>query len=277
MDVATRRLPFAPLPWRALGIVVLLLILAAAIVVVGVGSSRRVPAPFGPARNGPLAYTQNDAIYVRDSITAPEKILVGGDGLKYGFWGFSPDGTKMLFQKTDQGFDYLMVADADGRNARQVVETRVADVYVAWAPDSRTVAVATEIGGRRSLLLAHVDGSPTTTVDIGDLSPTDLAWRPPTGAQLLFRAETSPSGSQDLYLVNADGTGLRGLGLPSPLLFGSDWDVSGPAWSPTGDRIAYNRVESAAGAPDGHFRVHLVRPDGTGDVTLPGTSDPVVN
>lgn len=276
MDVATRRLPFAPLPWRTLGIVALILILAAAAVLVGVGSGQQVPPPFGPARNGPLTYTQNDAIYARDSITAPERLLVGGDGTKVGFWGYSPDGTRVLFQRTIEGFDYLMVADADGRNQRKILDTRLDDAYGAWAPDGRTVAVATGIGGSRRLVLAHVDGSPPTIVDIGDLAPTDVAWRPPTGAQLLFRGKAL-SGAQDLYLVNADGTGLRGLGLPSPLLFGPEWDVSGPSWAPTGDRIAYNQVEPIPQDPAGIFRVHVVRPDGTGDVTLPAPSDPLVN
>ena len=277
MDIATRSMPYARVPWRALGIVALLLIAAAAAVLVGVGSAQRLPPPFGLARNGPLAYTQADAIYGRESIDAAETLLVGGDGLKYALWGFSPDGTLLLFQKTVAGSEYLMVADANGRNPRQILGAPVSDIYVAWAPNSRTVAVASDNGATRSLVLANVDGSPPVTIDIGDLSPTDLAWRPPNGAQLLFRGKSFPSGSQDLYLVDADGTGLRGLGLPSPLIFGSDWDVSGPTWSPTGDRIAYNRVEPITGDPAGHFRVYIVRPDGTGDVALPGPADPVVN
>jgi TolB protein len=276
MDIVTRRVPFAPLPWRALGILALIVIAAAAVVLVGVGSPQRVPPPFGPARNGPLAYTQNDAIYTRDSIAGAEKLLVGGDGLKYGFWGFSPDGTRMLYQKTVDGSDYLIAADADGRNARQILDAPVKDTYVAWGPDGRTVAVATEIDAIPSLLFAHVDGSPPVRVDLGGIKPTDLAWRPPTGAQLLFRGQSFPSASQDLYLVNADGTGLRGLGLPSPLIFGPDWDVSGPSWSPSGDRIAYNRVEFVTGDLS-HFRVHVVRPDGTGDVALPAPEDPAIN
>lgn len=284
MDVATRRLPFAPLPWRTLGIVALILILAAAAVVVGVGSRQQVPPPFGPARNGPLTYTQNDAIYARDTITAPERLLVGGDGTKVGFLGYSPDGTKILFQRTVTGLDYLMVAAADGRNPRQILETPLDDAYRAWSPDGRTVAVATGARGIRKLLLAHVDGSAPTEVSLasanpsayGQLHPTDLAWRPPDGTELLVRAEAFDR-SVDFYRVRADGTVLGRLGLPDPRLFGPEWDVSGPAWSPSGDRIAYNQVEPTTGDPSGHFRVHVVRPDGTGDVTLPGPPDPLIN
>jgi Tol biopolymer transport system component len=58
------------------------------------------------------------------------------------------------------------------------------------------------------------------------------------------------------------------------LQFGSDWDNSGPAWSPDGAFLAYNRVEPLDGDPPGHFRVHVIRADGTGDVALPPPTDP---
>jgi dipeptidyl aminopeptidase/acylaminoacyl peptidase len=275
MDVVARRLPIPAVPLRAIAVVILLLIVAIVGLLVGVGSQQRVPPPFGPARNGAFGYGQNDSIYARDSISSPQRLLVGGDGTKNGFWGFSPDGTKMLFQRTETGVDYLMVADADGQHQRRILEQRMVDDVVAWSPDSRTVAVANDVSGLRTLVLAHVDGSPATSVDIGPVEPTDLAWRPPFGAQLLFRGEQG-NGKQDLYLVNSDGTGLHGLGLPSNLIFGSQWDVSGPSWSPVGDRIAYNQIEPISADPGGHFRIHVVMPDGTGDVTLPGPSEPLV-
>jgi hypothetical protein len=277
MDVATRRLAIAPLPMRAIAIVILLLILAVVGVLVGVGSQQRLPPPFGPARNGAFAYAQNDAIYARDSITAPERLLVGGDGTKNSFSGFSPDGSKILFVRTEKGSDYAMVADAGGLNQRRIHDQPLVDAYLAWSFDSRTVAVANQVGALRTLHFAHVDGSPAVSVDIGDLRPTDLAWRPPSGAELLFRASAFQNGPQDLYVVNADGSGLRSLRIRGSMIFGSDWDVSGPSWSPTGDRIAYNQVEPISGDPAGHFRVHVVKPDGTGDVTLPGPSDPLVH
>ena len=276
MDVVARRLPIPAVTLRLIAVTLLILSLAAAALLVAVGSQQRLPPPFGLARNGAFGYGQNDSIYARDSIGAPERLLVGGDGTKNGFWGFSPDGTKMLFQRTEKGSDSLMVADADGQHQHRILEQGIVDGYVAWSPDSRTVAVATGVIGQRTLVLAHVDGTPPTTVDIGPVAPTDLAWRPPYGAQLLFRGEAR-NGKQDLYLVNADGTGLHGLGLPSNLLFGSQWDVSGPSWSPVGDRIAYNQIEPIAADPAGHFRIHIVLPDGTGDVTLPGPSDPLVH
>lgn len=138
-----------------------------------------------------------------------------------------------------------------------------------WPPTRRRRPRVRPTGSRISL--ASVNPS-----DDGDLQPTDLAWRPPDGAELLVRASAVDK-SVDFYRVRADGTVIGALQLPDAMVFGPDWDVSGPAWSPTGDRLAYNQVEKIAGDPGGHFRVHVVGPDGTGDVALPGPLDPLVH
>jgi dipeptidyl aminopeptidase/acylaminoacyl peptidase len=273
MDLATRRLPFAAVPLRALIVLALILMLAAAALLVTVGSRHPLPPPFGPARNGPLAYEEADAIYARDTVDAPEHVLIGSEGGKVSFAGFSPDGTQMAFTRTVDGSDYFFVADADGRAERKILGSALHDAYGAWAPDGRTFAVSNEVDFVRKVMLVHLDGTPPTIVDLGDASPTDMAWRPPAGAELLVRA-TTRGGGQDFFLVRADGTLIRSFGLPSLLRFGTMWENSGPAWSPDGSRLAYNQIEPLDGDPSGHFRVHVIQADGTGDIALPGPTDP---
>ena len=273
MDLATRRMPFASVPIRALIVLALILILAAAALLVSVGSRHPVAPPFGPARNGPLAYLRSDAIYTRDTVDGLERVLVGNEGGKVKFAGFSPDGTRLSFIRTITGSEYLFVADADGRAERKILATPLHDAYITWGPDGQTVAVSDDIDFVRKVMLVHIDGTPPTIVDLGDARPTDMAWRPPAGSELLIRA-TTRGGGQDFFLIRADGTPIRSFGLPSPLRFGSDADNSGPAWSPDGALLAYNRVEPLDGDLPGHFRVHLIRADGTGDIALPGPADP---
>jgi len=273
MDLATRRLTFASVPLRALIVLALILILAAAAVLLTVGSRHPLPPPFGPARNGPLAYEAADAIYARETVDGPQRVLIGNERGAIRFAGFSPDGTQMAFVRTTDGSTHLFVADADGRAERQILAKALGDAYMAWAPDGRTIAVSDEIDFVRKVMLVHLDGTPPTIVDLGDARPTDVAWRPPNGAELLVRA-TTKGGGQDFYLVRADGTLIRSFGLPSLLRLGSDADNSGPAWSPDGAFLAYDRVEPLDGDPPGHFRVHVIRADGTGDIALPAPSDP---
>jgi Tol biopolymer transport system component len=276
MDLATRRPPFPTVPLRALIVLALILVVAAAALLVTVGAPHVLPAPFGPARNGPLAYMQGGAIYARDTVDAPERVLVGSEGGDVNLSGFSPDGTRMLFSRTVAGADYLFVADADGRGERKLFASALHDAYIAWAPDSRTVAISDEIDFVRKVMLVHDDGRPPTIVDLGDARPTDMVWRPPTGAEILIRA-TTRGGGQDFFLVGADGSLIRSFNLPNPLRFGPDWENSGPAWSPDGSLLAYNRVEPLNGDLTGHFRVHVVRADGSGDIALPGPADPTLH
>ena len=265
MDVAVQRLPRASLPMRSIVVAILILILGAAILV-AVGSRHRVPPPFGPAANGPIAYAANGDILVRDTFDGPSRVLVGGATVDLDPT-FSPTGTSFNFGRMIGGSEYLMVADADGGNVRRVLDLPLASAAVSWAPDGRTMAVAMYVNGLPSLLMVAADGSGYRQIDLGGLRPTDVAFRPPDGATMLVRAQVA-SGQQDLYVMNADGSNRRPLGIPSPLLFGPDWDVSGATYSPSGDRIALNSVEADPLSGYQHFRVHLRNPDGSGDLEV---------
>lgn len=274
MDVATRRLAVAPVPLRMLVILALLIVVAIVGVLVGVGSQQRVPPPFGPARNGPIAFSMDGNILIQGEGSVETRTLIGGD-VDAKWPSFSPDGMRLLFVRVDGARHHLMVANADGTRERQVLDEPVVDPFIAWAPDSRTLAITTSMRGIRRLLLVHADGSPAETIDLGSLRPTDVAWRPPGGEALLVRVEGA-DGRQDLYLVDIRSRDRRPLGITSPGLLGTQWDVSGPAWSPTGAVLAYNAVDefdpATPGGARGHFRFHLIQPDGSNDTALPPPS-----
>jgi hypothetical protein len=273
MDIAARRLAIGPLPLRSLAIVALLLILAIVAVMLGVGSSQPIPPPFGPARNGPLAYSVSGDLMVRATVDSAPVLLIGGEARDYSP-GFSPNGLRLQFVRQVGGVDHLWAANADGSGAIQILEYPLIESQGAWSPDSRSIAVTTSVAGVMRLFIAHVDGAPATPIDVGDIAPTDVAWRPPVGADLLIRGKDAAD-HQDLYVMHPDGTGLRPLHQPSQLIFGAEWDLGGASWSPAGDRIAFNQVELASNDQGGQFRIHLINADGTGDLAFPGPPSPV--
>ena len=53
------RLTLRPVPWRTIALLAALVLLLAAAVALYVGSRPRLPAPFGPAANGLVAYAED--------------------------------------------------------------------------------------------------------------------------------------------------------------------------------------------------------------------------
>jgi len=49
-----------------------------------------------------------DAIFVRDTADAPERVLIAGEAGKVEFAGFSPEGTHLLFVRTIDGFGFFL-------------------------------------------------------------------------------------------------------------------------------------------------------------------------
>ncbi|MGA9548863.1 MAG: Tol-Pal system protein TolB, partial [Rhodomicrobium sp.] len=75
----------------------------------------------------------------------------------------------------------------------------------------------------------------------------------PDGRSIVF--ESDRQGKQQLFVMNADGSGQRRL------TFG-DGSYSTPVWSPRGDLIAFTKQVH------GGFAIGVIRPDGSGERLL---------
>lgn len=261
-------------PLRSIIVLALLAALIASLAIFA-GSQRRLPPAFGPAANGQIAYVSNGDIYVRDALTGPGRLLIGGD-LDQMAPAFSPDGTRMSYVSDVLGSDAFYLANADGSNAVQIATIQPAgNAQAAWAPDSRRMALIYEILGVPTLSIADVTGR-STPIDLGGLTPWDVAWIPPLGDRLLIRAAAAGD-RMDFYTLRPDGSELRALGLDRVSDFGPQFTLSGPVITPDGKTILFNNAEAAHGTFNEtfmRFRVHLVDIDGRNERALPGPEDP---
>jgi len=281
MDTAVRRpVPLRGVPLRQLLLLALLLALAvAAAALWAVGSQRHVPPPFGPADNGSLAFASGGDLWARETLTGQPRLLAGGDG-DQGSPSYSPDGQWISFVASRPDGDHFLVARTDGSQPREIALIPPSgNAQAAWRPDSKAIGIICDDANQvPRLSIGFVDGSPAQMVDLGRLVPTALTWRPPAGNELLVRVMKVDGRIDQLLLRSATGE-QRPLGLRSDLAIGDHWDNTGAVFSPDGSVIAYNRVVPNEPGDLGaaHFRVHLIRPDGSGDEALPPPADVATN
>ncbi len=174
-------------------------------------------------------------------------------------------------------------------------------LHPAWSPDGSLVAFARAANGLSwHLQVTKADGSaaPWMLPPSQSARASTPAWSP-DGRRIAFtRTGVDPAGgnAHDVYLVNADGTGLRSVTQPgngldeqhpswSPtavLAYARGiWIVVGqrqilrggePAWSPDGRWLAFRGAADERTGDDYVGAIYIIRPDGTGLTRLTGES-----
>ena len=125
----------------------------------------------------------------------------------------------------------------------------------SWSPDGHRLAIRGYYGqgdGQYDLYVADANGCHVTRLTRG-LNGTSSSWSP-TGRQIAFSV---PLG---IYVINADGTGLRRL-MASVSRYA--YGVDTPAWS-VSNRIAYARYLP----PQRRTEIYTVNADGSGNAAL---------
>ncbi len=261
MAVVTRRPVLAPnAPWRALGTLVLLGLLVATAVAAYVGSQARLPAPFGPARNGLITYASNGDIFTADPATGMETVIVSGPDRDLAP-RFSLDGTHIMFERrpTLTAPGHLYVARSDGSEIVQVTPEAIANIEsYAFSPNGRQILISADL----ALHVANADGSGMRTLAIQGLLASDPDYSAPDGAEIVFVGGTAGATATGLYAVQPDGNGLRTIVEPTNL------GMLGPRWSPDGSRIAYSAYGVDFETGGSLLRAYVVTADGQSNRVL---------
>jgi Tol biopolymer transport system component len=284
MAVVDRRRILAPnVPWRALAVIGLIGLLLVALLAAYAGSRPRIPAPFGPARDGAILYAKDGDIFVRSGPSGPARVLIGDPARDEGPL-FSRQGDRFMFLRvisdTDACDCEVWLANADGTGEHKLAGPFHNPTTWDWSPDGSKILVSHDVTGISVITVIPTDGTPPKTLDLGTPA-TNPTWRPPNGDQIAFRGG-SPGDMAHVYLVRPDGTGMIVLDLPTQGI-APDHDFNhGLSWSPDGRRFAYETVAaldpSKVGVSDG-LRIHIAEVDSSGKVTSdrPIEFDPVAD
>lgn len=187
------------------------------------------------------------------TVITPRSVING-----IGMFAWSPDSRTILADLDDN--DELRLYDVAATAApRTITVDQLAPIGDPVYPGMTTYTAPFQPPDGKAILIQRqtASGAALVRLDLATMQQTVLAegTRPddlggarwsPDGTQVVFNAAPAddPS-SQRLFIVNADGTGARQI-TDAP---GTWYDID-PSWSPTGDRIAFTRYESASSGWD---------------------------
>ena len=128
---------------------------------------------------------------------------------------WSPRGDLITF--TDLGDIYVVAAD--GSTDPQLIPAPIANQrYPSWSPDGNTIAYATNTEVRRTTPSGAGDA-----LIVGGFSEVwDVAWSP-DGTRIAFINDRGTQVQEELYVVNANGTGASPIGVDT--MVSLDWGV----------------------------------------------------
>lgn len=165
----------------------------------------------------------------------------------------APDGRTLAVLRPSNGLVHLWLVDRDSGRTWPVLEGERALHSVSWSADGRQLAVgqttATEV---QDIWVLNRDGSGARDLTPDPLPGVYLDSTPvfsPDGTRIAFASNRN--GLTQIFVMNADGTGVAPLVPPPTLVRGTD-----PAWSPDGRLVAF------AAATPGTIGIGVIRPDG---------------
>jgi Tol biopolymer transport system component len=168
---------------------------------------------------------------------------------------WSPDGEKLVFISYENGYYFLNVMDADGRNVHRLTDHTASNRLPVWSNDGQIITF--EAGGYLPYMaIFRIDASgENVRVLVENISgaTSDLSWSP-DGQQVALAATIDDSSTFEIFAMNTDCIKQNSPCQPERLTDNAADDRS-PVWSPDGKRIAFlsNR--------DGKLEVYALEAD----------------
>src|SRR5436309_363007 len=156
----------------------------------------------------------------------------------------------------------IYVMNPDGSGQRNITNSPASETRPAFSPDGKKIAFIRDFQG---IFVMNPDGNGQRQIldgpPMGFGSITSFPDWSPDGKKIAFNGTVkSSSDGADVYVINADGTGLTRL-TTDPA------DDSSPAWSPDGTKIAFSSIRNRV-PNEVNYEIYVMNADGSNQTRI---------
>jgi Tol biopolymer transport system component len=153
---------------------------------------------------------------------------------------FSPDGTRLAFRSVRNGNIDVYVINVDRTGEQRLTDDPGPDRIADWSPDGAKISFTSDRSGTCAIYTMSPEGNNVQKLTPDSMRAGVAAWSP-DGSRLIFSDNFCATTEADLFVMNADGSGIVQV-------TNSPENELSKSWSPSGDKVVADFATLTPGA-----------------------------